>query len=181
MTIPLIILAVLSTIGGFIGFPVVEGWNQFHEFLAPVFSQSGEIAAESGHHAVNFEVAMMIISILIAILGIGLAYKMYLKSPRLPDQYAERYPGLYSLVAHKYWVDEIYDWVFVGPLVRLSVFLWRKIDDLLVDGAVNGVGAIARGGSEIFKRLQTGNVQSYALSILVGIVLMVGYFLVNGK
>jgi NADH-quinone oxidoreductase subunit L len=172
-------LAILSAIGGFIGFPIVEGWNQFNEFLAPVFTKVG--TAEVGHHAVGFEVAMMIVSMAIAGLGILLAYQMYIKSPRLPDQMAERYRTSYNLISNKYWVDEIYDFLFVGPLVRFSVFLWRIIDDILVDGTVNGVGAVARGGSEIFKRLQTGNIQGYALSILVGIVLMVGYFLYNGK
>ena len=180
MTGPLIILAVLSAVGGFIGFPIVEGWNKFDEFLAPVFAQGcrGRGGApcrgvRSDHddrlhcHRRSWELL--------------LAYKMYLKNPRLPDQVAERYQPLYSMIANKYWVDEIYDWVFVGPLIRFSVFLWRIIDDILVDGAVNGVGALARGFSEIFKRLQTGNIQSYALSILVGIVLMVGYFLVNSK
>jgi NADH-quinone oxidoreductase subunit L len=179
MTVPLMILAVLSVVGGFIGFPIVEGWNKFNEFLAPVFAKG--TAAEAAHHAVSFEVAMMLVSMAIAGLGILLAYKMYIQNPRLPDQLVERYPAPYSLVANKYWVDEIYDWVFVGPLVRLSVFLWRKIDDLLVDGAINGVAAVARGGSEVFKRLQTGNIQGYALSILVGVVLMVGYLLVNSK
>jgi len=76
-------------------------------------------------------------------------------------------------------VDEFYHWVFVGPLIRLSIFFWRFFDDLIVDGIVNGVAALFRGGSEVLKRLQTGNVQSYALSILVGIVLMVGYFLIQ--
>jgi NADH-quinone oxidoreductase subunit L len=179
MTVPLMILAVLSVVGGFIGFPIVEGGNKFNEFLAPVFVKGA--AAEAAHHAVSFEVAMMLVSMAIAGLGILLAYKMYIQNPRLPDQLVERYPAPYSLVANKYWVDEIYNWVFVGPLVRLSVFLWRKIDDLLVDGAINGVAAVARGGSEVFKRLQTGNIQGYALSILVGVVLMVGYLLVNSK
>jgi NADH-quinone oxidoreductase subunit L len=124
---------------------------------------------------------MMLVSMAIAGLGILLAYKMYIKNPRLPDQLVERYPAPYSMIANKYWVDEIYDWVFVGPLVRFSVFLWRIIDDILVDGAVNGVAAVARGGSEVFKRLQTGNIQGYALSILVGVVFLVGYLLVNSK
>ncbi|HEX7371917.1 MAG TPA: NADH-quinone oxidoreductase subunit L, partial [Thermodesulfobacteriota bacterium] len=179
MTVPLMILAVLSVVGGFIGFPIVEGWNKFSEFLAPVLAQGGP--AEAAHHAVGFEVAMMLVSMAIAGLGILLAYKMYIKNPRLPDQLAERYPASYSLIANKYWVDEIYDWVFVGPLIRFSVFLWRIIDDILVDGAVNGVAAVARGGSEVFKRLQTGNIQGYALSILVGVVFLVGYLLVNSK
>jgi NADH-quinone oxidoreductase subunit L len=179
MTVPLLILAALSVVGGLIGFPVVEGWNKFSEFLAPVFSHGG--AAEAVHHSAAFEVLMMAVSIVIAVLGIVLAYKMYIKDPALPDRAAERYKPMYSLVANKYWVDELYDWAFVGPLIRFSVFLWRKVDELLVDGIVNGVGAVARGGSEIFKRLETGNIQSYALSILVGIVIMVGYFLVNNK
>jgi NADH-quinone oxidoreductase subunit L len=179
MTVPLMILAVLSVVGGFIGFPIVEGWNKFNEFLAPVFAKGA--LAEAAHHAVSFEVAMMIVSMAIAGLGILLAYKLYIRNPRLPDQMAERYPTAYSMIYHKYWVDEIYDWAFVGPLVRFSVFLWKIIDNILVDGTVNGVAAVARGGSEIFKRLQTGNIQGYALSILVGVVFLMGYLLVNGK
>ena len=179
MTVPLMILAVLSVVGGFIGFPIVEGWNKFNEFLAPVFAKGAP--AEAAHHAASFEVAMMLVSIAIAGLGILLAFKMYIKNPRLPDQMVERYPTPYSLIANKYWVDEIYDWVFVGPLIRFSVFLWRIIDDILVDGTVNGVAAVARGGSEVFKRLQTGNIQGYGLSILIGVVFLVGYLLVNSK
>ncbi len=179
MTVPLMILAVLSVVGGFIGFPIIAGWNKFYDFLAPVFPQAA--AGEGVHHAVSFEVAMMVVSMVIAVVGIILAYKMYIQNPDLPDRVAQRSEPLYSLVANKYWVDEIYNWVFVGPLIRLSVFLWRKVDELLVDGIVNGVGAFARGGSEVVKRLETGNIQSYGLSILVGIVIMVGYFLVNQK
>jgi NADH-quinone oxidoreductase subunit L len=74
-------------------------------------------------------------------------------------------------------VDEIYHFFFVGPLIRISVFLWRIFDDILVDGTVNGVAALVRGSSEIFKRLQSGYVQNYALSILVGIVFMIGYII----
>ena len=174
MTIPLIILAILSTIGGFIGFPIIEGWNKFNEFLAPVFSRTG--AAEAVHHSAAFELVMMGVSVAIALLGLLLAYRMYIKNPRLPDQLADRFKTPYTLVANKYWVDEIYDFVFVGPLIRFSVFLWRIFDDLVVDGTVNGVAAVVRGGSEVLKYLQNGNIQSYALSILVGVVLVIGYF-----
>jgi NADH-quinone oxidoreductase subunit L len=180
VTIPLIVLAVLSTIGGFIGFPVIEGWNQFNAFLSPVFAIPAKVA-EAGHHSAGFEIGMMVVSIVIAVLGILAAYRMYIKNPGLPDQLAERYQAPYQMIAHKYWVDEIYDFVFVGPLVRSSVFLWRIFDDILVDGTVNGVAAVVRGGSEVFKRLQTGNVQSYALSILLGVVLIIGYFIFNIK
>jgi len=180
MTVPLIVLAILSTIGGFIGFPVVEGWNKFDEFLSPVFTVPAQVA-EAGHHSAGFEIGMMIVSIVIALLGILSAYRMYIKKPELPDRLAETYRVPYQMIANKYWMDEIYDFVFVGPLIRFSVFLWRIFDETLVDGAVNGVAAVVRGGSQVFKRLQTGNVQSYALSILVGVVLILGYFVFNIK
>jgi NADH-quinone oxidoreductase subunit L len=180
MTVPLIILAVLSIVGGFIGFPIVEGWNQFGEFLSPVFAVPPKVA-EAAHHSAGFEVGMMVVSIIIAVLGILSAYRMYIKKPGLPDRLAERYSIPYQMIANKYWMDEIYDFVFVGPLIRISVFLWRIFDDILVDGTVNGVAAVVRGGSQVFRRLQTGNVQSYALSILVGVVLIIGYLIFNIK
>jgi NADH-quinone oxidoreductase subunit L len=179
MTVPLVLLAILSVVGGLIGFPIIEGGNKFAEFLAPVFALPAGFprAAATGHHAVSFEVAMMVISMAIAGLGILLAYRIYIKNPALADRLAERFKGPYKALVNKYWVDEIYHFLFVGSLVRLSGFLWRFFDDLIVDGLVNGVAALFRGGSEVCKRLQTGYVQNYALSILVGIVFMVGYFL----
>jgi NADH-quinone oxidoreductase subunit L len=178
MTVPLIILAILSTLGGFIGFPILEGWNRFSDFLSPVFAMDPKLA-EAGHPVAGFEIAMMVVSVGIAVLGILSAYRMYIKNPALPDRLARRYQIPYQMIANKYWVDEIYDFVFVGPILRLSVFFWRIFDDVIVDGTVNGVAAVVRGGSEIFKYLQTGNVQSYALSILVGIVLIIGYFIIH--
>jgi NADH-quinone oxidoreductase subunit L len=180
MTVPLIVLAVLSTIGGLIGFPIVEGWNKFHEFLSPVFAVPPQVA-EAGHHSAGLEITMMVVSIVIAVLGILSAYRLYIKKPDLPDRLAERYKVPYQMIANKYWMDEIYDFVFVGPLIRFSIFLWKIFDEILVDGTVNGVAAVVRGGSQVFKRLQTGNVQSYALSILVGVVLILGYFVFNIK
>jgi len=181
MTVPLILLAVLATVGGFVGFPAIEGWNVFHDFLSPAFATPAVVTAlkgaGAGHHSVGFEVAMMIVSMVIAGLGILLAYRMYIKDPGLPGRMAESYPAPYRLIANKYWMDEVYHFLFIGPAVRFSVFLWRIFDDLLIDGTVNGVAAIVRGGSEVFKRLQTGYVQNYALSILVGIVLIIGYYL----
>ncbi len=179
MTLPLIILALLAIIGGFIGLPIKESWNRFHEFLAPVFAPAAAAAhgAQGGHYPVIFEIIMMAVSLIIAGIGILFAYRLYIQEPRLPDHLAERFRAPYNLVANKYWVDELYDWVLVGPLIRFSVFLWRKIDDLIVDGAVNGTAAVVRGGSEVFKYLQTGYLQSYAISILLGVVLIIGYFL----
>ncbi len=181
MTVPLMILAILSVTGGFIGFPVIEGGNKFAEFLAPVFAPPAGFPkpGEAVHHAVSFEVAMMLVSLLIAGLGIFLAYRMYIKNPALPDRLAERYKAPYNALVNKYWVDEIYNFIFVRFFLAVSIFFWRFVDDLIVDGIVNGVAALFRGGSEVFKRLQTGNVQNYALSILIGVVLIFGYFLIQ--
>ena len=122
MTVPLIILAILSVIGGFIGFPVIEGGNKFAEFLAPVFAPPAGFpkAAEAVHHAVSFEVTMMIVSLVIAGLGILLAYRLYIKNPALPDRLAERYKAPYNALVNKYWVDEIYHFIFVA-LFRLWI------------------------------------------------------------
>jgi NADH-quinone oxidoreductase subunit L len=124
---------------------------------------------------------MMIVSMAIAGIGILLAYRLYIRKPELPGRLAARYHGAYEMIANKYWVDELYNLVFVGPIIRFSVFLWRGFDNILVDGTINGIGAVVRGGSETVRRLQTGNVQSYALSIVVGIVFMIGYFVFNGR
>jgi len=137
--------------------------------------------AEAGHHSAGLEITMMVVSIVIAVLGILSAYRLYIKKPELPDRLAERYKIPYQMIANKYWVDQIYDFLFVGPLIRFSIFLWKIFDEVLVDGTVNGVAAVVRGGSQVFKRLQTGNVQSYAVSILVGVVLILGYFVFNIK
>ena len=126
MTVPLIILAILSVIGGFIGFPVIEGGNKFAEFLAPVFAPPAGFpkAAEAVHHAVSFEVTMMIVSLVIAGLGILLAYRFYIKNPALPDRLAERYKAPYNALVNKYWVDEIYNFIFVRfSLMDLDFFL----------------------------------------------------------
>ncbi|MCX5907818.1 MAG: NADH-quinone oxidoreductase subunit L, partial [Deltaproteobacteria bacterium] len=134
MTVPLIILGVLSTVGGFIGFPVVAGWNKFHEFLSPVFQTGGPAVAEAPHYPVLFEITLMVGSLIIAGVGILLAYRMYIQEPGLPDHLADRFKVPYACLANKYWVDEIYHLLFVGPVIRFSVFLWRRIDDVVVDG-----------------------------------------------
>jgi NADH-quinone oxidoreductase subunit L len=175
MTVPLIFLAVLSAVGGFIGIPIIEGGNKLEEFLAPVLSSPA--AAEAGMHAPDLEIVAMIVSLLIAIAGIALAYRMYIRNPELPVMLVRRFHGAYSLILNKYWIDELYDALFVRPLVAFSNFLWNTVDNKLIDGTVNGVAGLFRGGSEIFRRIQTGNVQSYGVYILAGIVVIVGYVL----
>lgn len=172
MTIPLIILAIFSLIGGWVGLPLIEGGNRFKEFLSPV------IPVEEGiHHAPVFEIVMMIVSMGIALIGILLAWQFYLRNRNLPVQLAHRFKGLYTLVYNKYYIDELYNALFVQPLKEGSTVLWHYFDDRVIDGIVNGAGVLVRSFGSILRRIQSGYLQGYALYILLGVVVVIFYFL----
>jgi NADH-quinone oxidoreductase subunit L len=179
-TLPLIILAVLSAIGGLIGIPIIEHGNRLEIFLAPVLNRPASLSSHNpGLHDHSLEITMMAVSVLIAVAGISLAYLLYVRAPHLPERLARKFRTAYVLILNKYWIDEIYHILCVVPLLGLAQFLWKFVDDILIDGAVNGVAIIFRSGSSIFRRLQTGNVQNYALMILAGIVAILGYILLK--
>ncbi len=175
MTIPLIILAILSTVGGFVGIPLIQGWNVFHEFLAPSIAHVA--AGHEVHHSMTFEVMMMLVSMGVAGIGIFIAYKMYIKQPELPAQVTAKVPGLYDLIYNKYYVDEIYDATVVEPIKNGSVFLWQEADSKVIDGAVNGTASVVDRLSLVIRKLETGYVQNYALGILIGVAVITGYYL----
>ena len=139
MTIPLIILAILSTVGGFVGIPILEGWNVFHDFLSPSIAH---VAGPAVHHSMSFEIMMMLVSMGVAIVGIFLAYKMYIKQPELPEKVTKKVPGLYDLIYNKYYVDELYDATVVEPIKNGSVVLWKEADAKVIDGVVNGTASL---------------------------------------
>ncbi len=175
MTIPLIILAILSTVGGFVGIPLIQGWNVFHDFLNPAIAHVPGV--HEVHHSMTFEVMMMLVSMGVAGIGIFIAYKMYIKEPELPAQVTARVPGLYDLIYNKYYVDEIYDATVVEPIKNGSVFLWQEADSKVIDGVVNGSASIVERLSTIIRKLETGYVQNYALGILIGVAVITGYYL----
>ena len=175
MTIPLIILAILSTLGGFVGVPIIQGWNVFHEFLSPSIAHVA--TGHAVHHAMSFEITMMLVSMGVAIVGIFLAYKMYIKQPELPEKVTERVPGLYDLIYNKYYVDELYDATVVEPIVNVSEVLWKDADSKVIDGVVNGTAGFVEKLSAVIRKLETGYVQNYALGILVGVAIITGYYL----
>jgi len=195
MTIPLIILAVLSVIGGYVGVPhVLGGANHIHEFLAPVvggseaakghaaislIAQAWASGGESSGHSAALELLMMVISVIIALIGIGMAYLFYIKNPALPKLMAERWKGLYTLVVNKYYVDEIYQVLFVNSIKKLGVGLWKGFDDLVIDGTVNGIAILIGWISGVMRRVQTGLVQNYAFSMIVGGLILIIYYLVR--
>jgi NADH-quinone oxidoreductase subunit L len=182
MTVPLMLLAVLSIAGGWIGMPALIGGafhlpNYFEEWLAPVFGHGAAGAHEAAHPPVALELGLMAASVAVALCGIGLAYYLYRVRTEAPKKIAEAAPGLYDVVYHKYYVDEIYDIVFVRRIVDGSVWLWRAFDAAFIDGIVNGIAATVRGAGDRIRRAQTGVVGSYAFTFLLGAVLIVGYIL----
>ena len=175
MTVPLMILAVLSVAGGWVGIPhVLGGHNYFEEWLAPVFAHPAGGAAGGAHHSAALEYLLMAGSVAVALCGIGLAWYLYRARTEKPKEIADRVPGLYGMVLHKYYVDEIYDAAIVRRIVSGSVWLWEAFDAAFIDGMVNGVGTLVRGAGGYFRRLQTGFVGNYAFSLLLGAVVILG-------
>jgi NADH-quinone oxidoreductase subunit L len=154
MTIPLAVLAALSIGGGYFLIP---------EYLGPLFPVS-----EGAH-----DTALVAISVAAGVAGIALAWLLYVVRPGLADRVSERAGALYDVVLHKYFVDEIYDWLLLRPLVAGSrAILWRLMDVALIDGAVQGVANRARGIGGVLRRMQSGNVRSYATWVLFGSVIV---------
>jgi NADH-quinone oxidoreductase subunit L len=183
MTIPLMILAAGSLLAGLVGIPVFEGFNRFGDFLAPVFAPAKAILEHGthhgGHHSVTGEIILMGVSLAIAIIGWLFARRLYLVDPPAADRMVERFRPLHTLVYNKYWIDELYDVLFVNSIVNFSRFLWRAFDEKVIDGIVNGVAEAVLGWAREMRLAQTGLVKDYALAMLVGIVVIIGYFVLK--
>ncbi|MBM4121096.1 MAG: NADH-quinone oxidoreductase subunit L [Nitrospira sp.] len=196
---PLVVLAVLSVIGGFPGVPPESGW--FHHFLHPV-----TVAAGGGEeHGAGFGLVatLMVVATAIALLGWGLAHYLYSVRTEAADNLAARAPGAYRTLLNKYYVDELYDFLFVEPAKRLGV-VWDWFDRTVIDGIVLGVGRLTQSGSagstwiekhaiyglinvvgyanhlaaRSWRRLQSGKVHHYAAIIVAGLFILVHLILV---
>jgi len=205
MTVPLMILAFLSIVGGWFALPVLWGEkNTFGQFLEPVLK--GVIpettSVELGRHTLLKEYLLMSASVIVAGLGIWLAYQIFLVRPKLHEKIAAVWPRLYRLLLHKYYVDEIYDALFVNRVKDLSIALGlldaKVIDGVLINGAgwftrflssvslwwdkwvidgiVNFVAKFTRSLSVPVRMLQTGVFSSYAMWMLLGLAILIGYY-----
>ncbi len=181
MTVPLIVLGVLSVVGGFVGIPeALGGGNSFHHWLSPLLgNENGAVptTAEAHHWPHAVEYIMIALSIAVAVAGISVAYVFYIRQPGKPEQLAERWPLLHQLVYNKYYVDEIYNVFIVQPIKLTSTYLlWKFFDAGVIDGAVNLTGTTVRGLGRVAARLQNGYAQAYAITFLIGVLLVVGAF-----
>ena len=175
MTVPLVVLAFLSAVGGLLGLPAVLGAraNWIAGFLAPVLPPVLLPGAGSAPHhlAHSTEWLLMGISVAVAVFGLLLAAKWYAKEGgRIPARLASRFPALYGLIAERFRVDELYDLVIVRPFVWLSRVLWKVVDVLVIDGVLNAGAFVVELVGDSLRFLQTGNVRNYALTFLLGIV-----------
>jgi NADH-quinone oxidoreductase subunit L len=140
-------------------------------WLEPVLG--GTKAAE--HHAVSEELFLMALTIAIAAAGVFIAFILYGRQSEIPGRIART--AVYKLLADKYYIDELYDRLFVQPFAAFSAWLARRFDPGFIDGVVNGVAASVRARSLSWRRLQSGNVQHYLFAFLAGTLLIFAYFL----
>jgi NADH-quinone oxidoreductase subunit L len=175
MTIPLIVLGILSAIGGFIGIPEIfsgEHGNLFHSWLAPVFKSAEIKLMHIGGHTHFEELLLMIISVIAAASAIYYARYIYLKKPSVADKTASKFKGIYNLLLNKYFLDETYEASIVNPIVKGSEsILWKIADNRMIDGTINGVAKLIDNISGTIKKIQNGIAQSYALVMVLGILI----------
>ncbi|OGD22235.1 MAG: NADH-quinone oxidoreductase subunit L [Candidatus Aminicenantes bacterium RBG_16_63_16] len=176
MTVPLIILAFFSVVAGYAGLPLVFGEkaNLFSRFLEPVIH-----TGHGGGLSINTEWFLILISVAVSLCGIYIAYVFYRKSPQTPHRLVARFPAVYKLLYGKYYVDEIYNAVFVNPMVKGSEVIYQNFDLKVIDGTINGTAGAAGFSGKALAYLQSGEVKDYALAILLGVVIFIG-FLVFG-
>jgi len=156
MTIPLMILAVFSLVGGYINIP---------KFLEPMFPLMEEAPGTEW---------TMYVSVAAGLTGIALAFFFYIVAPSIPESLAGTFSSPYRWLYNKYFVDEFYDSVVVSPMVDGSrSLLWRTMDAGGIDGIVNGTGKTARAIGAILRRLQSGSIRSYAAWVVLGSILMI--------
>jgi NADH-quinone oxidoreductase subunit L len=175
MLVPLVILAILATFGGYVGIPpVLGGHNQIEVFLgAPAHDVESEAVG-----ATAVEGILLLLSVAVSMGGLGVAYLFYVARPELPSRIVSSARGMYAILLNKYYVDEIYDAVIVWPIASMSRdFLWKFMDAFVIDGTINNLGRAIRGTGGGLKYMQTGYVRTYAGWILFGGVLVVAWFL----
>jgi NADH-quinone oxidoreductase subunit L len=186
MTVPLMTLAALSVIGGFIGMPHIFGvTNWFEEWLHPVMA--GPSTGGHGHGTAEFALAsagggatmewlLMGASVLLVLISIYLAFYFYRKNTDAATSLADRFAGLKTTLENKYYVDEFYGATVVRPIVYFSLFLWKIIDVIFIDGFLNGLAKLWHDISDFVRYGQSGSLRNYATIFAVGVFILVAWF-----
>ncbi len=182
MLAPLVILAILSIVGGWVGIPeALGGSSHFEHFLAPALVtpetlSTGEAVQQAAESST--ELVFAGISVAAALTGFLFAWLLYYKRPELPDRITARIHGIYTMVAHKYYVDEGYSLLLIKPLLALSKYVfWRGVDQQIIDGTVNGAASASRSIGNGLRQMQSGNIRSYAAWVAAGGVAVIAYMI----
>ena len=176
MTIPLVVLAILSVFGGLIGVPeVLGGHHWLAQFLSPVLVYTKAVSGEAVPLDHATEYLLMGISVGAALLAIIIAYVTYVSRKVLPISDEENRSFLSKLSYHKFYIDEVYEVLITRPLDAISTFFYKVVDKLGIDGLVNGAGTTAKEASKTLRLIQTGNVGFYIFMMVAGIVALLIY------
>jgi NADH-quinone oxidoreductase subunit L len=177
MTVPLIILAGLSIVGGFVGIP---HWSRIEHWLDPVFAPAQYKLMSSEYSSGIIEYLLMIISVGIAAAGIYAARWVYLQRIEIATSLQKRYPRIYQLLLNKYYVDEVYDTVIIEPAMKTSEeIIWKVVDVTLIDGIVNGSAKVISMIAQSLRKIQTGVAQFYAVVFIGGILFVITWLLLK--
>ncbi len=204
MTIPLMILAAGSLLAGYVGMPkwLSSGGSSFEHWLEPVFEPVPGVAAEVAHYGEGVEIGMAAVSVAVALIGFFIAYTTYYRKSDRAERVSAQFKGLYTAMLNKYYIDELYDWLFVNRAKDGGRFLWR-FDSKIVDGVVNGsaattvqsalgsgwwdrwivdglvrfTGGLIKTASWPVRLIETGYTQNYALVMVLGLLVLGGYLL----
>ena len=181
MTVPLMILAVLSVFGGWVGIPAALGTtlfggdiNVFHRWLQPTLAEGHGEASASAAAGPSLELALMGVALAIALAGIGIAFVIYRKREGAAASIAQRFRLVYAMWRNLYWVDELYEAAILKPFYAISR-ISSGFDRFVIDGLVNATGIVADVTGQILKLFQTGYVRNYALVFLMGVVAILVY------
>jgi NADH-quinone oxidoreductase subunit L len=173
MTVPLIALAVLSVIGGFMGIPeVFGGEHALNNFLAPVFERSVALSGEHPHLSHATEWILMGVIIAFTLVMIFIAYSVYVKNNKVPGPEGVSLSPVHRIIYQKYYIDELYERLIIRPLNLLSKVFDSVVEKLLIDNIVNGTGRAVTWGSKTFRLIQTGNTSFYIFAMVISIIIL---------
>jgi NADH-quinone oxidoreductase subunit L len=169
MAVPLMVLAALSMLGGFMNIPeVLFGSSWLHNFMLPVLATTAAPEHALSH---STELTLMGVIVVLTVIVIAVAYAKFVKRQQVPIQEGQL-RTVHRLLYHKYYVDEIYDSLIVKPVHWLGDVFHSTIETLAIDRFVNGIGESIMGGSKVFRRLQSGSIGFYIFVMVIGIVVM---------
>jgi NADH-quinone oxidoreductase subunit L len=174
MLVPLLVLAAGAILAGFVLNNWFIGEGQAGFWNGSIFNQPNNLIV---HELEQVPAAVEYAPLIVALAGIALAWYMYIRRPELPRALARQFPRVYFFLLNKWYFDELYDRIFVRPILWLAGVSWKIGDATIIDGVPNGLAALAVEGSREAVKIQTGSLAAYAFVMLIGVVVLVGVFM----